>query len=561
MKQIQAPKTFTRGLAFGPVFLLQKQAFVPSEEPSQGVAEEQARYDEALGKVATDLMLLAEDNPIFMGHFAISQDPMLQDAVKRNLNLGKNAEQAVATATDELREMFRSLDDAYLKEREDDVRDIGERILAALQGRSIDPFAALDEPSVIVARDLLPSDTAKLPRDLVLGFITEEGGVTSHVAIMSKSLGLPALVGVPGILDAAKAAEVLAFDAATGEIIFDPDAEVAKAFEAKQQAFEEQEKRLAEAAKKPATTEDGRTVKVYANLGSLDDLELAQPYEPDGVGLFRSEFLFMNSNNWPGEDEQYSVYKKALQGLDGGELILRTLDIGGDKDLPYYDFPAEENPFLGWRAVRFCLARTDIFKTQLRAALRASAHGELRIMYPMIVSVAEVNKCKALLEECKEELKAEGKDFNPDVPQGIMVETPAAFIMGEELAKEVDFFSIGTNDLTQYVLAADRGNAALKDLYDTLNPAVLRAIKMTIDRGHSAGIEVGMCGEFAGRADVTELLLGMGLDEFSMAAPDMALIKDNVQHLNYEEAKKFADEILQLDSAEAVAQALEERQA
>ncbi|MDO5733583.1 MAG: phosphoenolpyruvate--protein phosphotransferase [Eubacteriales bacterium] len=559
MKELSAAKTFTRGIAIGPIFRLEKTDLKIEQSKAEDPSREWKRFEQAVAKLADELLALAEENPIFAGHLAIANDPMLADQVKGKIEQGASAEQATHDAVKEIREVFAAMEDEYLREREDDVRDIGERLILTLQGKSGNPFEDLKEPSIILAQDLLPSDTAKLPLQLVLGFITAAGGVTSHVAIMSKSLGVPALVGVSEILEASKDAKTLAFNAASGEILIDPDAATEERYRQLREDFLAAEEELKSAAAKPALTTDGKLLKVYANLGSLADLDLALPFKPEGVGLFRSEFLFMNSANWPSEDEQFEVYKSAITALNGGELILRTLDIGGDKALPYYSFPVEENPFLGWRAIRFCLDREEMFKTQLKAALRASAFGDLKIMYPMIVSPGEFRRAKALCEAAQAELKAAGIDFDPETPQGIMVETPAAVLMAEELAQEVDFFSIGTNDLTQYVLACDRGNNKLAELYNPLNPAVLRAIYKTIKAANEAGIEVGMCGEFAGRPEVTELLLGFGLDEFSMSAGDMAVIKNRLQQLNYAEAKAFALEVLRLSTIEEVEAALKAR--
>lgn len=483
------------------------------------------------------------------------QDFTLRQTVEASIQEGSNVEQAVDAAISQLCQVFQGMDDAYMQERADDVKDIGGRLLASLQNRSASKFAGLKVPSVIVAKDLFPSDTALLDKALVLGFITEEGGVTSHVSIMSKSLGIPALVGAKGILAAVKEGDVLAFDAEGGEILINPDAEASERYQKAQARFLEEGDALLADAAKPVTTTDGHTVKVYANVGSLEDIEAGLRFQLDGVGLFRSEFLFMGNDHFPSEEEQFQSYKAAVESL-GKEMIIRTLDIGGDKQLSYFDFKPEENPFLGWRAIRMCLDMPEIFKTQLRAILRASAFGPLRIMLPMIISISELERSKALIESCKEELKAEGIAFDPEIPVGIMVETPALVFKADALAKRVDFFSIGTNDLTQYVLAVDRGNPEIKALYNSFHPAVLKAIALTIQAGKKAKIEVGMCGEFAGNKKATKLLLGLGLDEFSMAAADTLLIKAAIRKLNYEDAKAFAEEVLALDTAAEVSEKL-----
>lgn len=552
MQKIQAQKTFSRGIAMGPIHRLERQELAPLNTPAfRGVEAEGLAYEQAVAELTAQLADVAADNEIFAGHLAIAGDPMLAEAVKSKIESEMSAAEAVDSAIEELAAIFAAMDDPYLREREADVRDVGQRLSGILRGHDDSHLYQIDEPSVIIARDLLPSDTARLPREKVLGFLTELGGVTSHVAIISKSLGIPALVGVTGLMEASAEAKAVAFDAATGEIVIDPDEQEQERFRERQEAFAMQEAAYREAAEKPAITLDGRSLKVYANLGSGADIAAAAEFRPDGIGLFRTEFLFMDGQDWPSEEKQYSVYKEALESVEGREMILRTLDIGGDKALPYYHFPEEENPFLGWRAIRFCLDRREIFKTQLKAALRAAVHGELKLMYPMLISLAEIREAKALLREAADELEATGMPYAIP-PQGIMIETPAAVMMADELAREVDFFSIGTNDLTQYILACDRGNPKLSELYNPLDPAILRAIKQVIDAGHRAGIEVGMCGEFAGRSDVTEVLLGFGLDEFSMAAGDMALIKKRLQELSFQEAQKLAEQILELTTAAEV---------
>ncbi|MDO5737941.1 MAG: phosphoenolpyruvate--protein phosphotransferase [Eubacteriales bacterium] len=551
MAKIQASKTFSRGFADGPIFRYVKSAKAPLQQAVDTPAEELEKFKQAVANASTDLEKLAANSEIFTGHLAIVNDPYLASKIEEKIMSGKGAIAAVQLASEEVAAEFKAIPDPYLSERADDVKDIGQRLLAELSGTKGNPFDDLVEPSIIVARELLPSDTALLPLDLVLGFLTEVGGVTSHVAIISKSLGLPALVGVPNLLAETEGHDHLAFNAASGEIWIDPKGDEQREYQIAKEQYLESEVLLQELANAPAITQDGRKLKVYANLGNSADIAAAKEKKPDGVGLFRSEFLFMDGQDWPDEERQYQVYKAALEALDGGEMILRTLDIGGDKDLPYYDFPTEDNPFLGWRAIRFCLDRREIFKTQIKAALRAAAHGPLKLMYPMIVSVDELREAKLVAAEAESELAARAVAFSP-VPQGIMVETPAAVYMARELAKEADFFSIGTNDLTQYMLAADRGNEALQELYNPLHPAVIRAIAETIEAGHEAGIEVGVCGEFASREDVCELLLGLGLDEYSMSLSDIPKIKKRLMELDYGMAQEMAANCLKLQTTAEV---------
>ena len=369
--------------------------------------------------------------------------------------------------------------------------------------------------------------------------MTERGGTTSHVAILARSLEIPALLGMEGILKRVREGEAVILDGKEGRLIFSPDAKTQAAYQEKQQAEKEVKRKLKEMNRLPAATTDGRQVALFANAGSLRDVELAKKHGAEGIGLFRSEFLYMESSRFPTEQEQFEIYKQAAEMLKK-PITIRTLDIGGDKNLPYYQFEKEENPFLGWRAIRFCLDMRDVFKTQLKAILRAAAFGDIRIMYPMIVSVEEFRKANAILEECKAELRERKLLFRESISTGIMVETPAAAFIAEELAKEADFFSIGTNDLTQYILAADRGNQKLTKLYSPFHPAVLRAVAKVIAAGHKEGKEVGMCGEFAADARAVPLLLGMGLDEFSMVSNEIAAVRYQVRGLAAKQTAELA---------------------
>ena len=512
-------------------------------QTEQEVEAEKAAFNGAIERVSAALTELAATSDIFGGHLAIAMDFMLHDSVLTKISDKQNAEVAVENAIGELKAMFESMDDEYMRERAADVVDVGKRIMAELKGIAIDKFSAIREPVVVVAEDLTPSDTAEMDFSLVRGFITAKGGVTSHVCIIARGLGIPALVGVTGILDEVKSGDPMIFDAATGDIYVYPDEATANTLREKAARDAAEQEAIEARATLPAVTKDGREVKVYANVGSVADIRSALDYKIDGVGLFRTEFLFMENTDFPSEEEQFEVYKEAITLL-GKEMIIRTLDIGGDKALPYFEFEEEENPFLGWRAIRMCLSKVDMFKEQLRALLRASFYGPIRIMLPMIISVEEVEQVKAIIETCKDELRAEGKDFNENVPVGIMVETPAAVLAADLLAPHVDFFSIGTNDLTQYVLAVDRGNEAIEALYDSFHPAVMRAIARVIEAGKAAGIEVGMCGEFASDSKATEVLLGFGLDEYSMAANETARVKERIRNLSYADAQELGKQVL-----------------
>ena len=415
-------------------------------------------------------------------------------------------------------------------------------LLLCLKGEKEDSFDQITEPVIVVAKELAPSDTAKFNLDYVLGFLTELGGVTSHVCIMARSAGLPALVGIDGLMDHIESGDSIILDAEEGVVLINADSSELEHYQ--QLAEERKQKQLAleAVADLPAITKDGHSVKICANAGNLEDIKRALSFHTDGIGLFRSEFLYMENVRFPSEEEQYRVYQRAAE-VCLEELIIRTLDIGGDKELSYFKFDFEENPFLGWRAIRISLDLPEVFKTQLRAILRASAFGNVKVMFPMIISVEELLAAKEILEQCKQELTEEGIKYNPDLQVGMMIETPASVLCAEELAKEVDFFSIGTNDLTQYMLAVDRGNEKISSLYNSMHPAVLRAIKRIIDAGHAAGIPVGMCGEFASDTKAAKLLLGMGLDEFSISASEIPEIKNIIRNSNYEDCRKLAEQV------------------
>ncbi|MBR2383713.1 MAG: phosphoenolpyruvate--protein phosphotransferase, partial [Anaerotignum sp.] len=417
------------------------------------------------------------------------------------------------------------------------------RIMAYLKGVEENPFQNIKEKVILFAEELNPSDTAKMDFRYIKGMVTAKGGSTSHVAILARSMEIPALLGMEGILEKVEEGQEIILDGDEGILILSPDHLTQRVYGEKQEAEWELKQKLKEMNRLPAVTTDGRQVQLYANVGSLKDVELAKQQGAEGVGLFRSEFLYMESSRFPTEQEQFEVYKKAAEILKK-PIIIRTLDIGGDKNLPYYQFEKEENPFLGWRAIRFCLDMRDVFKTQLKAILRAAAYGDIRIMYPMIVSLEEFRTANRLLEECKQELKERGALFRGSISTGIMVETPAAVLLAEELAKEVDFFSIGTNDLTQYILAADRGNQKLTKLYSPFHPAVLRAIRKVIEAAHKEGKEVGMCGEFAGEEGAVPLLLGLGLDEFSMVAGQIPAVRYQIRGLSAERTAHLAERVL-----------------
>ncbi len=526
MKSLRVKQSASGGITMGKAFVIKKEELVAATYAitENEIERELSRYEKAVKKVVEDLSELGKTSDVFKAHMELVQDISLVETIKGLINDAKNVELAVQEACNTYEALFSSMDNEYMRERAADVKDIKERLLYTLKGIDPNPFANMKEPGIVVAKDLVPSDTVKMNPDLVLGFTTQLGGVTSHVAIIAKNLGLPALVGITGLLDNVKGEEFLILNASGNELIIDPTSQQIEEYKKKIEKIEKEKIKLEEFTNIQARTKAGKVIEVCANVGNIEDIKRAKSFGFDGIGLFRSEFLYMENTHFPTEEEQFEVYKEALL-LAEKEVTIRTLDIGGDKGLPYFEFEKEENPFLGWRAIRICLEMKDVFKTQLRALLRASIYGKLRIMYPMIISEAELDKANEILEECKKELDEQGILYDQHIQVGIMVETPAAVLCAKELAKKADFFSIGTNDLTQYITAVDRGNQKVAHLYDSKNPAVLRAIKQVIEAAHAEGIKVGMCGEFASDETVTSLLLEYGLDEFSMSASYINRIK------------------------------------
>lgn len=533
MKALQVDRCASPGIVAGRAFVVKKaQISVEAYDFSDPQAEKN-KFGAAVEAVAEGLKEAAKGSEIFAAHIDLVRDFALRDNVERLITAeNKNAQVAAAESCDLFANMFLATDNALMRERAADLRDIRERLLMAMQGISVDPFGNMKEPGIVIAEDLSPSDTTSMNRSLVLGFATQSGGVTSHVAIIAKTLGLPALVGVAGLMESVFDGEQLILDADEGKLIISPDEATSQVYVARISESNRRHRELAKLKGLPAVTSDGVTVELYANVGNVNDILAAKEFGFDGIGLFRTEFLYMENTHFPTEEEQFAIYRQALLTAEK-PVIIRTLDIGGDKNLPYYEFEKEENPFLGLRAIRLCFALPEVFKTQLRALLRASAFGTLRIMYPMIISAEELEKANAFLAECKKELDAERIPYDKNVEVGIMVETPAAVFCASELARKVDFFSIGTNDLTQYITAVDRGNKRVAHLYDSKNPAVLRAIKQVIAAGHAAGIKVGMCGEFASDESAVPLLLGMGLDEFSMSAGRINWVKAQIRALSF----------------------------
>ena len=555
MIKIVTSQTASKGYAIGPAYPVVRRELIIERRSisSEERAAEIKRYQDAVDTAAKQLESIAGDSEIFAAYIQLVQDEALIQGITDKIKSGCNAEAAVEDTADEFIMIFEMMEDAYMKERAADLKDVKKRLQYALAGIEENPFAELKEPSIIIAEELTPSDTADMNFDNVLGFLTESGGVTSHVSIIAKGKGIPCLTGVKDICSLAKAGMTVVMDAGSGEICLDPEEETVAEYKEKKAKFEEWERIMEEEGMNPSVTKDGHSFMLCANVGNIDDIRDALKSQLEGIGLFRSEFVYMMKKDaFPTEEEQFEIYKEAALLMKEKELTIRTLDIGGDKGLDYYEFEKEENPFLGCRAIRLCLNMPEMFKTQLRALLRASVHGNIRIMYPMLISVDELERANALLAECREELREKGIDFREDVEVGMMIETPSSVLMADEFARRVDFFSIGTNDLTQYLLAVDRGNKNISEMYDSFHPTVLRAINYVIGRAHAHGIKVGMCGEFAGDAKASLLLLGMGLDEFSMSAGSIKEVKYRLRNASYDEAKKLAGEAVKKATAEEV---------
>lgn len=540
------------GIAAAKAYMLVQPDLSFSETSIDDPEAEIKRLDDAVEASKSELELIKqkatenlgeEEAQVFEAHLTILADPELLGQIKDKIKNDKvNAEAALKSVTDMFIEMFEAMtDNAYMQERAGDIRDVTKRIMSHLLGVTLPNPALIQEEVVIVAHDLTPSDTAQLDRNYVKGFITDIGGRTSHSAIMSRTLEIPAVVGSGSATTDIQEGEMVIIDGINGDALVDPtDAELAD-YKQKAAEFATQKEEWARLKDAKSVSADGKEVLLGANIGTPDDVLGANDNGAEAVGLFRSEFLYMNSNELPTEDEQYEAYKAALEGMSGKQVVVRTMDIGGDKELPYLPLPEEQNPFLGYRAIRICLDRQDIFRTQLRALLRASKYGRLAIMFPMIATVQEFKDAKAIFEEEKANLVASGVEVSDDIQVGMMMEIPAAAMIADKLAKYADFFSIGTNDLIQYSMAADRGNERVSYLYQPYNPSILRLIKNIIDASHKEGKWTGMCGEMAGDQIAVPLLLGLGLDEFSMSATSILKTRSLIKKLDSKEMKELAD--------------------
>ena len=524
--QVYSGKSVFRGIAIGKISVYRKNEQQVKRVRTEDTKGELARYEAAKAAAIEQLQELYQkalkevgeaNAAIFEIHQMMLDDGDYNESVENIIETQKvNAEYAVAVTGDNFAQMFRAMDDDYMRERAADVKDISERVLSILNGGQKGKVIT-DEPVIIVADDLAPSETVQLEKDMVLSFVTVHGSVNSHTAILARTMAIPALIGTEELpLDDTVDGKLAVVDGLNGKIYVEPDAQTLEEMKKRRQAELEKKELLQLLKGKENVTLDGKKIMLYANIGNIKDLATVIQNDAGGIGLFRSEFIYLEKDRYPTEEEQFSIYKTAVETMAGKRVIIRTLDIGADKQCEYFKMDKEENPALGYRAIRICLTRPEIFKTQLRALFRASAYGNLAIMYPMITSLWEVKRIKEIVEEVKAELTAEQLEFgNPQ--QGIMIETPAAVMMSEKLAKEVDFFSIGTNDLTQYTLAIDRQNPKLDKFYDAHHPAVLSMIRMTVENAHKAGIWVGICGELGADTSLTKEFLAMGVDELSVS--------------------------------------------
>lgn len=524
-------KSVFGGVAIGKIQFYKRNEITIKRTRVEDVEAEVERFQNAKAKTLELLKGLYEkaledvgeaNAMIFEAHQLMLEDPDYLESIENIIRTQDvNAEYAIGATADNFAAIFEAMDDAYMQGRAADVRDVSERLLQALSSQN-ETVMVMDEPVIIAADDLVPSETVQLDKEKVLSFVTMYGSANSHTAILARTMNIPAVIGLGEALKEEYDGKVAIVDGVDGKVYIDPDEETMVSMQKKQKKDQEQKELLNQLKGKENVTKSGQKVNVYANIGNLADVGAVLKNDAGGIGLFRSEFLYLESDTYPTEEQQFAVYKKVAETMAGKKVIIRTLDIGADKQVDYFKLDKEDNPALGYRAIRICLTRPEIFKTQLRALYRASAYGQISIMFPMIISVAEVKKIKEIVEEVKAELRTEGAAFREDVELGIMIETPAAVMVSRELAKEVDFFSVGTNDLTQYTLAIDRQNQKLEDFYDSHHPAVLAMIRMAAESAHAEGKWIGICGELGADVTLTETFLKMGIDELSVA-PGMVL--------------------------------------
>lgn len=528
----------------------------------QVAADEIARFEAAIDlsykqisaiMEKTKIEIDEEHSKIFDAHLEILKDPELIGSTKSMIeNDLVNADYALQSVRDQFVAIFEAMDNEYIRERAADIKDVSGRIIANIQGKVAKDISCLDADAILIAKDLTPSDTALMDKKHIKAFVTEVGGRTSHSAIMARSLEIPAIVGVKGLLEAVTESETIAINGCVGDIVIGPDEAVIADIKKQQAEFNEMKSVYKQMVTESSVTKDGVVVEVVANIGSDSDLELVLKNGAEGIGLFRTEFLYMGKDALPSEDDQFDVYKKVLETMDGKPVVIRTLDIGGDKELSYMEMDEEMNPFLGIRAIRLCLEKQEIFKTQLRALLRASVYGNLKIMFPMIATLDEWRQAKGILEDVHKELSNEGVTVSGSYEVGMMVEIPSAVILADKFAREVDFFSIGTNDLIQYTFAADRMNEKVSYLYQPFNPAIISMVKQVVEAAHDHGKWAGMCGEMAGEPLLVPVLMGLGLDEFSMSASSIPRSRYIIRNLDSNDARTLSEEVLDLTTNDDV---------
>ena len=558
----------SQGISFAKAYVFVEPDLTVKEVKIEDVEAEVKRFEDAIEASKKELTIIKENAlaslgadkaAVFEAHLLILDDPEFMGTVKTDIESKViNAEYAFKETSDMFISMFEAMDNEYMKERAADIRDVSKRILAHLLGVDLPNPSLIDEEVIVIAEDLTPSDTAQLNKKYVKGFATNIGGRTSHSAIMARSLEIPAVVGTSSITEDVKNGDILILDGLDGVVLVNPDEATTAEYKEKHAKFEAQKAEWAKLVTEKSVTKDGHEVILAANIGTPADLEGVKNNGGEAVGLYRTEFLYMGRDQLPTEDEQFEAYKAVLEGMGDKPVVVRTLDIGGDKELPYLDLPKEMNPFLGFRAIRLCLEEKDLFRTQLRALLRASVYGKLCVMFPMIATVQEFRAAKALFLEEKEKLVAEGVAVSNDIELGIMVEIPSTAVIADIFAKEVDFFSIGTNDLIQYTMAADRMSEKVSYLYQPYNPAILRLVKNVIEASHKEGKWTGMCGEMAGDSLAIPLLLGMGLDEFSMSATSILQARSQIKNLTLDEMKKLVEEAVMCATTEEVLALIEE---
>lgn len=556
-------KGISEGIGLGKAVILEENGLKIEKQKIENISAEKQQIYDAVKEVESEIEKLIKnidgtEKEIMQAYLMILQDSsLIQETIKIIEQEKCNSAYAVENGLNQIIKTFEEMDDPYMAARSRDIEDMKKRILAKLLKIEEIDLSKLPENTILVAKELSTSDSAKMNLKNISGIITEIGGVNSHMAIIARTNEIPAIVGIRHIFENIKENDFIALNGATGEIFLNPTQEKIEELTKNQENIKQEKQELEKYKNKKAITKDGHQVELLANIGGPQDIQIVIDNTAEGVGLLRSEFLYMDAKDFPSEEEQFEAYKKIAESLENKRLVIRTLDIGGDKDLKYMKLPKEENPFLGYRAIRIYLDNVDLFKVQLRAILRASSYGNVAIMIPMISSIEELRKSKEIIEEVKQELKEKNIKFNENIEVGIMVEIPSSAVMADEFAKECDFFSIGTNDLIQYTIAVERGNEKLANLYSHFNPAVIRLIKSAIDGAHKNGILCGMCGEAAGDVRFIPLLVGLGLDEFSMNANKILKVRKLITDLSFEECKELTNKVLEFDSTEDVKRILD----